>query len=730
MESAMRFLALAQLVILAHGNAAGEQAFVTGFEATKLGDWSISLSDESAAGAVKIEAMDGGEAFKLKGVEVPELEGKSNETMVRIDKKEGPAILRLQGPVSSTQKNYVRNTNQLIDITFHRHSLLAELPEIRADTFVLEVDIKGAGGIRFGGGHKVYIGKVGDIGRLMAQAPRQRERSIGRRFFTLDMLNRIKVICTPSFIRVYRENSQVAEILINPKQDWPRIGIQSGPIALFGRDVSFRNLRVSMVPSSLEASVVVSAPPENITPEAYAFSAEKDVTVDFGVLNYGGSTVQFGLALDEFSKVTRREVGTRQVPGASTAPKRLSFNLGRTRPGFYQMHLTFSADGKSSDTKTWPLAVLRSMGGRKEDFTRPLLTMAPYLGEMGYLRHRRPFYANTYVHKIADDLRHYGFNGAIGGMLKSEHLDLFQRYGLAVWDRGVPRNHPVVPGALIGDEAHPPQLKEYMEWYAASRKKRVDPTQLLITSQIGEGISQCVSDWFWDKVRSRMRYVRLFGTSGSSGVNDNLRISYGRMSYPGTLRNIRNYGGKTPFMINIPVYGGIGADAAYRSPTSAEVKVKMHLSAAYGARGFFFYSLQDKGDGPAAMVDKHALRPMDPKIVAVSAVARKLLAHDRLITSLEPEARRVYSTHPFVEVVALESGKKDYVYVVNRNVHSETDMELFWDPERKIARVDDLYAGESLPVFRAPFEKDGTSSRIRLALLPGEGKLLAINGGR
>ena len=74
----------------------------------------------------------------------------------------------------------------------------------------------------------------------------------------------------------------------------------------------------------------------------------------------------------------------------------------------------------------------------------------------------------------------------------------------------------------------------------------------------------------------------------------------------------------------------------------------------------------------------------------------------------------------------MRSGKGEYVYVVNRNIRWKTDVEIYWDPERQITRVFELYADRSLEILQAPFEGDELSCRVRLDLLPGEGALLEV----
>jgi hypothetical protein len=481
--------------------------FKADFEAKDLALWTVKVADKRNAGTVKIETVDGGKAFKLTGPALEKLEGKPNETRVQIEEIGGDSALRVRGPVFKIQENKMGRTNTFREDTIYRHSILSVLPMPPTDTFDLEVEIRGVGGIQFGGGFKVYIGQVGDIGNLMYQVPMQGARRIGLRYLSLNKWNRLKVVCTPSFVRIYREESLVGNIVIDRKQNWPQ-GVAKGPIALVGEDAYFDDLKVFGAPSPLDASIVVPALPDNVQPEAYAFSAAADVTVQFAALNYGASEVQLTLAIDEFDKDSRRDFGHKPVPAGSSTARRLAFELGRMKPGLYQMHLAFSAAGKTAGKLTWPLAVLRSMGGKKEDFVRPALPMAPYLKAMKYTRTRQPFYGNTFIYKVLDDLRYYGFNALVDGFMRNEHLDLCQRYGIAVWDRGRPRNHPVVLGALIGDEPTRKSMSGYVRDYKAAREARQDPDQLLLTNVIADGSLSCISNFFWDVIQPRHRFCR------------------------------------------------------------------------------------------------------------------------------------------------------------------------------------------------------------------------------
>ena len=695
------------------------------FEKGTLADWSVEVEDERSAKVIKVEVIDEGKAYHLTGPAVTDLEGKPNEARVQIEEVDGDAALHIQGPVSKVQKYILHGTKTWRDDTIHRHPILAVLPGFQTDTFVLELGLKGAGGVTFGGGFRVYIGQVGDIGELMYQAPLQSVRRIGTRYLTLSKWNRLKVVCTPSFIRVYREGALIGNIVIDTKQSWPARGVEKGPVALFGQDAYFDDLRASVAPSPLEASVVVPDLPEGVEPKAYAFLAAEDVTVHFGVLNYGASAVQFSLAIDEFNKASRRDLGRKSVPAGSSTPKRLAFELGRMKPGFYQMHLAFSAGGKTSGRQVWPLAVLRSMGGKKEDFVQPVLPMGPYLASMKYCRTRPPFYGNTYIRKIFDDLSHFGFNMLVecGRSLSEANLDLCQRYGIAVWDRGKPRNHPIVLGGLIGDEPRSDRMGQYVKAYKEARAERENPDQLLLTNVVADRSLSCFGNFFWDVIQPRHRLCRIYSCTGSTTTLDNLRLVGKSVSYPGQLKNIQNYLGNTPYSMLIPTFGG-GTKAFYRDPTPAEVKVMMHMSLAYGAKGLFFYTWQSQGG--EAFVDTYSLRPLDGKLPAAAEELRKIRPHTKLVRSLEPDSRRVYSTSPWVEAVPLRSGKGAYVYVVNRNVRTKTRAELYWDPERQVTRVFDLYAGQALQVFQAPFEGDERSCRVRLGLLPGTGTLLEV----
>jgi len=705
------------------GAAKGE--FLEDFEKGTLANWSVSLQDERSAKVVKILAVDGGKSYQLTGPAIPDLEGKPNVAEAQIEEVDGDAALHIRGPVSKIQKHKLTPKKTWRDDTIHRHAVLAALPGFHTDTFVLEMDLKGAGGVTFGGGFKVYVSRVGDIGQLMYQAPLQGVRRIGPRYLTLNRWNRLKVVCTPSFIRIYREESLIGNLVIDMKRSWPKKGVEKGPVALFGQDAWFDDLKASVAPPPLDASVVLPDLPRDVEPGAYAFLASEDVTVHFGVLNYGASEVQFSLSIDEFNEATRRDLGRRPVPPGSSSPKRVTFELGRMEPGFYQMHMAFSADGKTAGKEVWPLAVVRSMGGRKEDFVKPALPMGPYLAAMKYCRTRPPFYGNTYIRKIFDDLSHFGFNMLVecGRSLSAANLDLCQKYGIAVWDRGKPRNHPIVLGGLIGDEPRRDRMGQYVKAYKEARAERENPDQLLLTNVVADRSLSCLNQFFWDTIRPRHRLCRIYSCTGTTSVLDNLRLVGKCISYPGQLKNIQNYLGNTPYSILVPTFGG-ETKAFYRDPTPAEVRVMMHMSLAYGAKGLFFYTWQSQGS--AAFVDTYSLRPLDGKVPAAAEEIRKIRPHGELVRSLEPDVRRVFSGSAWVEAVPLRSGKGTYVYVVNRNIRTKTSVELFWEPERQVTRVIDLYTDRSLEVFQAPFEGDELSCRVRLDMLPGAGALLEV----
>ena len=266
-------------------------------------------------------------------------------------------------------------------------------------------------------------------------------------------------------------------------------------------------------------------------------------------------------------------------------------------------------------------------------------------------------------------------------------------------------------------------MGEYVKSYKKARAERENPDQLLLTNVVADRSLSCLNHFFWDAIQPRHRLCRIYSCSGSTTTLDNLRLVGKTISYPGQLKNIQNYG-STPYSILVPTFGGGGTKAFYRDPTPAEVRVMMHMSLAYGAKGLFFYTWQSQGS--EAFVDTYSLRPLDGKVPAAAEELRRIRPHDKLIHSLVPDTRRVFSSSPWVEAVPLRGGEGKYVYVVNRNIRTKTRVEIFWDPERQVTRVRDLYADRSLEVFQAPFEDGERSCRIRLALLPGSGALLEV----
>ena len=260
-------MGLLTLAANARAEPAKGDAFTTDFEGASLAQWSVKVANERFASAVKIEPIDGRKAYQLTGPAIAELEDKPNEARVQLETIDGDAALHVQGPIASIKENILGRVTAFREATVTRYEVLAALPKLRTDTFDLEVDIKGVGGVQFGGGFKVYIGKVGDIGTLMYQTPMQGVKRIGLRYLSLNKWNRLKVVCTPSFVRIYRAGSLVGNVVINRKQGWPK-GVSKAPIALFGQDAYFDDLRVSAAPSPLDASIVVPALPQNVRPEA------------------------------------------------------------------------------------------------------------------------------------------------------------------------------------------------------------------------------------------------------------------------------------------------------------------------------------------------------------------------------------------------------------------------------------------------------------------------------
>ena len=125
--------------------------FKADFEAKDLAQWTVKVADKRNAGTVKIETVEDGKAFKLTGPALEKLEGKPNVTRVQIEEIGGDSALRVRGPVFKIQENKMGRTNTFREDTIYRHSILSVLPMPPTDTFDLEVEIRGVGGIQFGG---------------------------------------------------------------------------------------------------------------------------------------------------------------------------------------------------------------------------------------------------------------------------------------------------------------------------------------------------------------------------------------------------------------------------------------------------------------------------------------------------------------------------------------------------------------------------------------------------
>ncbi|MDP7134478.1 MAG: hypothetical protein QF437_28545, partial [Planctomycetota bacterium] len=309
-----------------------------------------------------------------------------------------------------------------------------------------------------------------------------------------------------------------------------------------------------------------------------------------------------------------------------------------------------------------------------------------------------------YVRSVALSLKQHNFNTVVGNAsFTREMIDIFQKQGIAVITRGDTfLDHPAVIGSVVGDDPAPGKglpldVEQLKQQYQKLRAKTDKP---LITCAAGDGlgVDNVDSPWaFWKGVVPQVRCLRWYGIArGHYGILHK-RLYKGHVSFSSVLRMASS--GKGPYWIVLPSFGKNDREAEHQNPSAAQIRGMMHLALAYGAKGILFWAFQDHADWQC-LVAEESLKPTDDKYAAAAEVAARIRAHGQLIRSLRPAGGDVRCPSSFVEAVGqVDTDKRQYLYVVNKNTKEPVSTQLLWWGERpKLTRARDIFNGEDLEI--------------------------------
>ncbi len=627
------------------------------------------------------------------------------------------------------------------------------LADMKFKDFAVEVTIKGGGGgIRFGGKYRAFITTY--FGGSLRVSGERKELALLKRGYKIGRSYRLKVVCFGSFIQVY----------VNGRKEFEKSDASParGPIALVTgkKGALLDDVRISTRLSPEEGAVAV---PED-DDQTLLFSSAVDAELQLKSANYSDRDVQLVVAVRHFKATsvpdpadnasaagaggkgsrgansasaksrTIVKYGTQYYFAIETLPDKtvatskailkakskgsLKPNLGRIPPGFYMLELSFLCNGKEQSNRKYPFAVFEDT--EPVEYRAPVIPVGTYTHKMPKaMKEENPLWWNTHLHAVALTLKKHNLNIVVApGAYASETVDVFQRYGVSVLERGSHGlDHPAVIGTLAGDEPHASEMDFYRAQYGELEKKTDKP---VMTCCVGEGIGLGGKYFFWKEFNPRVRIFRWYGIKKHFyGIHHHL-IYKGILPFHDVLR-ISYASFDTPYWAILPSNGDKGHEAYFQYPSPAQHRGMMHLAVAYGARGILLYSLQ-AGFG-TGLVNTVTLKPNGENLAAIGEVAGNIKKHARLIRSLEVGKLDVRCASPDIEPVPLHDSKDGrYVYAINRNTKETVSCRLFWPLKLKRAKVMDIFAGKSVST-----ETDEFFMKVPLKLAPGEGRLLSVS---
>jgi len=583
-----------------------------------------------------------------------------------------------------------------------------------------EYDASGShAGFQFRNGYRVYFRKPG---RLELTGPRgAKGRGFARNRVTHKPV-RLKIVVVGPVVRFF----------VNGKYEgqFDHLEKTPGPVALYQRGIEhncyFDNVKLN---TRVDPAQFLACEPVTGPDRALVFDPAKDVNLRFRVTNHADlpQEAELGVDLATFDgKPVRNTTSptTLVLPGQS---KTMNVSLGRVPEGYYRV--TFLPTGK-----VVPLAVHQRGTVTHDKITTPKILTGVYWYYFGW-QGLPDVWWNTYVHAACNDLRRHNINTIICAIgMPTESIEIASQYGIRCFVRGTGYrgnvSHPNVIGGFLGDEPHKGQEKRYIEQYTKAIEKY--PDKVFTTCMIGDGGVEGCQPWWdaWMPLSKKNKVVRMFRWYGIKRFTIGIKRRYA--SLPPLEEILRDMSrSDTPYYFIMPSFGSNeGVQSYYANPLPSQIKCMMHLAAAFGADGLFFWTYQTPFPGSVGFVDPATLLPEDGKWAAAGETAGKILKNADLLSECTWAGRYPFVDGPsLLEVFQLR--RKDdpaqYFYAVNKDTEKPINARLFHLETDHLLR--DLFNGGEVPITQGTVQlmrpdQKTVSGTAPVSLLPGDGLLL------
>ena len=555
------------------------------------------------------------------------------------------------------------------------------LCESRQD-FVLQIRVKGCGGVQFRDGYKIFFKPDGNVwirrpGSMLLDWVRT-PRNIGE-FHT------IKVVAAGKIVRFYVDDLLELEVLDHAPVSGPFYLVGSGDFdwieineqvpadealmavpkdagANFCDEEQFRNMKKTGL---------------RVQDSALAFKAGEPVRIPVLLLNQSSEMKNLSAraSLDDFNGRALVKPVEMMSSVSGGAQAELVLDFGAVPNGFHRLQLSLMRDSKT--VRTFPYPVFVGVPEKPAAFQEPVFPFGVILQTVIW----KPIHTKTYWHGIASLLQANHLNTVANINCHREFPETFEKYGIATVERTENRlEYPSVIG-LLPPTADPKQLSTLQQATA----KPVLAT--LSLEDLGSGTDKDPLK-VWRTLQPRIRVLRL-----------------GRFepALPEALQRV-NAGFDSPWWAMIPV-----------SHSAAELRALTHIALACGAKGVLYASLQGSADG-GGLVNYLSLHPEDDKLAAIGELGRFVSASAAQLLSLRPGTHALKCDNPEVLAIPVMVADQPAAYLVNVNTQASLSCTLSWEGAPKNASVRDLFTGNGIAA-------EG-SGKITVNLGAGAGKLL------
>ena len=523
---------------------------------------------------------------------------------------------------------------------------------------------------------------------------------------------KLKVVCAGPIVRVFVDGVQACQ--------YGQMPMEPGPVGLCvarGR-AYFDDVKLL---TSLPEEAYVDLEPK-VEDACLVFPPDKGLALGFQASNHSDAPrdLKLGLAVRTWDEKLVKEAVAKRIRVAGGGRTDVTFDVGRLPEGYYKMVLAPSG-------KMYPLVIQhRGSGGLKP----PDVNIGVYW--YFQINDMEPIWRNTYMHAAARDLKAHGFNTVVMGV--GEHkdkMDILAEYGIACVTRsGGEMDHPAVIGTFVGDEPHTPkEIEGLKQQYLKIRE--TTKGKFITTNIVCDGGVASFQEDAWKELVpiGGLRICRWYNMKKCYFGPER---RYGqRPSFTEFLTAART-AHDSPFWPLVNTFGPakFGAKDYYGFPTGPQVKAAMHLTFAYGGKGFVCFTYQPPWAAEFEMtglVHALSLEPFGDTWPSAGEAARKIARHAELIKSLSWGGYTPWWDRREIEVTTLQDeAKTSYFYAVNVDPVQTVNFRLMQlNPANT---VEDLYAQRTLQIVPETVELyHGVQAKmgvLRLTLGPGEGKLL------